>query len=396
MNIEIREIKNAADIERFIRFGERLYKGDPLYVPLLRVDLRNQLRKQLIRHDYEQPVAAFLAIREGKTAGRIWTATYLARPGTATEKLQGAFNFFECVEDQDIANALFSTADAWFSVRGVEYYYGNVNPKDPDDSRGVLIEGFDVAPVTMCVYNKPYYGRLFETAGFGTNEDFVSYRLRLEDIPYERYRGKIDELKERFCFTVDSADSTHVHKEAADIITCMENSIGDDWDQRPPAPEKVYELLESWRRFLDFDYIKIARTRQGEPIGFTMAVPNFNEILARLHGRLGPLALLKLLYYQKRIRTVRAMIQTVTVPYQGKGVINAMYAAYFDLLRKRRVEWVDASTIGMKNFKSRNAIEKLGGKIYKVFRMYDRRLPGDPSSTPESKTDAPKGSECHV
>lgn len=377
MNLEIREVKTIGDIERFIRFGERLYKGDPLFVPPLRIDLRKQLRKQLIKKEYDQPVTAFLAIRGKETVGRIWMATYMARPGTATEKIQGAFNFFESVEDQDVANALFSAADSWFSSHRVNYYYGNVNPKDPDDSRGILIEGFDVAPVTMCVYNKPYYRTLFETAGFGINEDFVSYRLTLDDVPYERYRGKIEELKKRFSFTVDSVDSTQVQKEANDIITCMENSITDDWDQRPPEPEKVYELLDSWRRFLDFDYIKVARTLDGEPIGFTMAVPNFNEILSHLHGRLGPLALLKMLYYQKRIRTVRAMIQTVTVPYQGKGVINAMYAAYFDLLRERRVEWVDASTIGMTNFKSRNAIEKLGGKIYKTFRMYDRHLPPD-------------------
>jgi hypothetical protein len=375
MSVAIHEIGTVADIERFIRFGERLYRGDPLYVPQLRHDLRVTLTGQLLHGRYDQPVAAFLARRDGLVVGRIWTALFLARPGTATEKIQGAFNHFECIDDQEVADALFRKADAWFSEHGVDYYYGNVNPKDPDDSRGILTEGFDVAPVTMCVYNKAYYARLFETAGFGTNEDFVSYRLTLDDIPYERYRGTIENLKERYAFTVDSVDPNDVRKEATDIIRCMENSISDDWDQRPPAPEKVYELLESWRRFLDFDYIKVARTLDGEPIGFTMAVPNFNEILARLHGRLGPLALLKLLYWRKRIKTVRAMIQTVTIPYQGKGVINAMYASYFDLLKQRGIAWVDASTIGMTNHKSRNAIEKLGGRIYKVFRMYDRKLP---------------------
>jgi len=375
MTLTIRNVETKRDLEHFIRFGESLYRGDPLYVPLLRADLRRDLFKQVIRGEYDHPAAAYLVLRDGRIAGRIWLSLFLARPGTATEKFQGAFNYFECADDQEAADALFAAADAWFVSHGVDYYYGNVNPKDPDDSRGVLIDGFDVAPVTMCVYNKRYYKKLFDAAGFGMNEDFVSYRLSLSDVPYERYRNTIDVLKERFRFTVDSVDPGNVAREAKDIITCMENSIGDDWDQRPPAPEKVYELLDSWRRFLDFDYIKVARTLEGEPIGFTMVVPNFNEILARLHGRLGPVGLLKLLYYRKRIRTVRAMIQTVTIPYQGKGVINAMYAAYFDLLKERGIEWVDASTIGMLNFKSRNAIEKLGGSIYKVFRMYDRHVP---------------------
>ncbi|MFA5006909.1 MAG: hypothetical protein WC509_05550 [Candidatus Izemoplasmatales bacterium] len=375
MNVVVRPVGNRSDIRRFIAFPDRLYRGDPLYVPALRSDVRKGLVAQILRNASDQPAAAFLAERDGEVVGRIWLSPFVARPGTSTERLQGAFNMFECVDDQAVADALFEAADAWFSARGIDYYYGNLNPKDPDDSRGVLTDGFDVAPVTMCVYNKPYYRRLFDTAGFGMAEDFVSYRLALDDVPYERYQDTIDAIKKRFRFTVDDVDPRRVDREARDIIACMNNSIADDWDQRPPEPEKVYELLDSWKRFLDFDYIKIARTFEGEPIGFTMAVPNFNEILVRLHGRLGPIGLLKLLYYRKRIRTVRAMIQTVTIPYQGKGVINAMYAAYFDLLKRRGVTWVDASTIGMENHKSRNAIEKLGGRIYKVFRLYDRELP---------------------
>jgi hypothetical protein len=386
MAIILQEVKTRRDINRFIRFSDVLYRGDPLYIPPLRADFRKDLAKQLIEGVYGNPVAAFLALRDGIVCGRIWVTVFLARPGTPTEKRQGAFNFFETIDDQTIADALFAQADAWFSAQGIDYYYGNTNPKDPDDARGVLIEGFDTAAVTMCIYNKPYYQKLFEKAGYGLDEDLYGYRLTLDTVPYERYRDSIAKIQERFRFTVDSVNPHDVDGEARDIIHAMENAIPDDWDMRPPAPEKVYELLESWSRFLDFDYIKIARTLEREPIGFTMVIPNFNDILKHLHGRLGPIGLLKLLYYRKRVKTVRAMIQTVAIPYQGKGVINAMYASYFDLLRKRGITWIDASTIGKLNFKSRNAIEKLGGKLYKIFRVYDRTLPAP--SSPQAKQGA--------
>lgn len=386
MTLTIQKIETKRDINRFIRFSDDLYRGDPLYVPPLRSDVRKELIRQLIDGGYDNPVAAYLALRDGQTVGRIWVGVFLARPGTSIEKRQGAFNFFEAIDDQEVADALFAQADAWFAEQGIDYYYGNTNPKDPDDARGILIEGFDVAPVTMCIYNKPYYRNFFEKAGFGIDEDLYGYRLTLDDVPYERYRESIGKIQDRFRFTVDSVDPQDVDGEARDIIQVMENSISDDWDMRPPAPEKVYELLESWSRFLEFDYIKVARTLEKEPIGFTMVIPNFNDILVHLHGRLGLIGLLKLLYYRKRIKTVRAMIQTVTKPYQGKGVINAMYASYFDLLRDRGITWIDASTIGKLNFKSRNAIEKLGGQLYKVFRVYDRNvsLPPTPSELQES------------
>jgi len=371
--IEIREIKSPLEIENFIRLHELLYDDDPLYVLPIRKEFAKSLTDQLLKGKYKEPVIAYNAYLNGHISGRIWLTVFTARPGTAKEKRQGAFNFFEVVDDVDVFDSLIDASEAWFKSQGMDFYYGNTNPLDPDDARGILIEGFEDQPAVMCVYNKPYYQKLFEDRGFYAHEDLYGYKLTLDDVPYDRYES-VRQLKERFNFEIASADRKHVDRDARDIIEVINNAITDDWDMRAPEPENVYELLNTWKNFLDFDYVKIARTKEGRPIGFGLVIPNFNEALARIKGRWNLFAIMRLLYYKKRIRTTRAMIQMVVKDYQGKGIINAIYQDYFALMRERNVTFVDASTIGSDNFKSRNSIEKLGGKRYKVFRLYGYKL----------------------
>lgn len=371
--IVLRVVDNHNEIASFMRLANDLYQNDPLFVPPLRNEMRTMLVKQLIKKDYVNPVIAYNAYVNGKIAGRIWLTIFMARPGMSTQKRQGSFNFFECIDDTRVSDVLFDATVAWFKDNDVDYFYGNTNPIDPDDSRGVLIEGFEDLAAVMCIYNPPYYQRLFETYGFGIDEDLFGYKLTLDDVPLERYKGAVEAIRNRFKITITSADPKHLDREIRDIVHIINHSITDDWDMRAPEPEKVHDVLEGWKHFLDFDLIKIARTESGEPIGFTMVVPNFNEVLQKMHGRLNPISLMKLFYYKSKVRTMRAMIQMVVQSYQGKGIINAMYYEYFDQLRGK-MDYMDASTIGSDNFKSRNSIEKLGGKRYKVFRVYDYHI----------------------
>jgi GNAT superfamily N-acetyltransferase len=305
----------------------------------------------------------------GRISGRIWLTIFNARPGTPKERRQGAFNFFEAVDDDLVFKALFDAAANWYQSQNIDFYYGNTNPLDPDDARGILIEGFEDAPTVMCIYNPPYYQKHFENNGFRMIEDLYGYKLTLDDIPYDRY-DVIDKIKARFNFEVSSADKKHIDRDARDVIQVINEASADDWDMRAPEPEKVYELLNSWKNFLDFDMIKIARTLDGRPIGFGMMIPNFNEALAKINGKWNPFSIIKLLYYKNKITTTRAMIQMIVPEYQGKGVINAIYQDYFEFLKKEGITFIDASTIASDNLKSRFAIEKLGGTKYKVFRLY--------------------------
>lgn len=372
-DITIRIVDNQKEIENFIHLHEMLYKDDPYYVFPIRKEMKEILHSKLLYKKSVEPCVAFNAYVNGIISARIYLEVFIARPKTPLERRQAAFNYFESIENQEVADAIFIQADKWVISQGLDYYYGNTNPLDPDDQRGVLIEGFNSIPTIMNVYNKKYYKSLFESYGFGTNDDFYAYKLKFDKIPYQRYEI-IEKLKKRYHVNVMNADKKHLEKEVKDVVQIFNESLYEDDDLRVPEGDKLYELLDSWKNFLDFELIKIVRTDEGRPIGFAMVVPDFNQALIHLKGKWNILQILRLLYYKNKITTARGMIQMVVRDYQGKGIINMMYQEYFQQLKQRGYTLIDASTIASKNYRSRQALEKLGGELYKVFRLYDRKL----------------------
>ncbi|XMB71457.1 GNAT family N-acetyltransferase [Mycoplasmatota bacterium WC30] len=372
-DITVRIVDNQKEINNFIHLHEILYKDDPYYVFPIRKEMKNMLHNRLLYKKNIEPCVAFNVYVNDIISARIYLEVFTARPKKPLERRQAAFNYFESIENQEVANTIFTQADNWVRLQGLDYYYGNTNPLDPDDQRGVLIEGFDMIPTIMNVYNKKYYKSLFETYGFGTNDDFYAYKLKFDKVPYQRYEI-IEKLKKRYHVNVMSADKKHLEKEVKDVVQIFDEALYEDDDLRVPEGDKLYELLDSWKNFLDFELIKIVRTDEGRPIGFAMIVPDFNQALIHLKGKWNIFQILKLLYYKNKITRARAMIQMVVRDYQGKGIVNIMYQEYFQILQQRGYTLIDASTIGSKNYKSCQAIEKLGGELYKVFRLYDRKL----------------------
>lgn len=372
-NITIKTVDSQKEVEHFIHLHEILYKNDPYYVFPIRKEMKALLYKKLLYKKNIEPCIAFNVYLNNVISGRIYLEVFTARPKTPLERRQAAFNFFESIEDQDVANAIFSQADKWVKSQGLDYYYGNTNPLDPDDQRGVLIKGFDMIPAIMNVYNKKYYKSLFESYGFGTNDDFYAYKIALDKVPYQRFEV-IEKLKKRYHVNITNADKKNLERDIKDVVQIFDESLYEDDDLRVPEGDRLYELLDSWKNFLDFNLIKIARTDEGRPIGFAMIVPDFNQALIHLKGKWNIVQILKLLYYKNRITIARGMIQMVVRDYQGKGIINMMYQEYFQQLKERGYTLIDASTIGSKNYRSRQAIEKLAGELYKVFRLYDRKL----------------------
>lgn len=372
-NIIIRIVDNKKEVKNFIHLHEILYRNDPYYVFPIRKEMKEILYDRLLYKKSDEPCVAFNVYVNDTISARIYLEVFTARPKTPLERRQAAFNYFESIDDQEVANTIFEQADKWVKSQGLDYYYGNTNPLDPDDQRGVLIEGFDMIPVIMNVYNKKYYKSLFESYGFGINDDFYAYKITFDNIPYQRYEI-ISKLKKRYHVSVMNADKKHLEREVKDVVQIFNESLYEDDDLRVPEGDRLYELLDSWKNFLDFDLIKIVRTDEGRPIGFVMIVPDFNQALIHLKGKWNIFQILRLLYYKNKITRVRGMIQMVVRDYQGKGIVNMMYEEYFQQLKDRGYTIIDASTIAAKNFKSRQAIEKLGGKLYKVFRLYDRKL----------------------
>jgi len=178
--ITVKIVETKGDLKKFIKFPWDVYKGDPYWVPPLIMDRQNILNKKGNPFFEHAEADYFLAYKEGKLVGRIAAIKNDLHNSTHNDKV-GFFGFFECFNDQEVANALFDTAKNWLKERGIDTMRGPMNPSTNDDC-GMLLEGFDDEPRIMMTYNPKYYLTLCDNYGFKKTKDLVAYSLETEKV----------------------------------------------------------------------------------------------------------------------------------------------------------------------------------------------------------------------
>ena len=187
--VAVRLVESAADLRKFIALPYRLHRGDPCWVPTLRMDVRKMLDRQKNPFFTRAEAEYFLARRgqRGEIVGRIAAIHIRARNGFQGDRA-GFFGFFDCVNDQAVADALFEAAAAWLAPRGLDILRGPASFSTNDEC-GLLVDGFDTPPTLMNPHNPRYYVRLVEQAGFRKARDLIQYRLENPEMPERLVRG---------------------------------------------------------------------------------------------------------------------------------------------------------------------------------------------------------------
>jgi len=373
-DVTVRTVETRRERETFIRLPWRLYQGDPNWVPPLLGDMRRTLTEAGNSQFKAGPHALALAWREGpggrpEPVGRLVAGvneTLNRAKGAAT----GYISLFESVQDYEVARALFDWAVGWLRDHGCASVKGPVSPTNGDDFRGLLVMGFDSPPVLMDSYNPPYYVDFFERYGFTKDIDLYAYRYRREAMP-ERYDRVAAYAMRRYGFRCDRLDLKDLDRDIRDIKTVLDLAMPGEWaDLIPPTLEELRELGRTLRPLADPCLSYVARSEAGEPIGFIIGLPNYNEVLARLNGRLFPTGFVKFLWYRRRIRSVRIFVLFVVPEWRKRGVTGAMFWHLWKAAGPRGYEWGEGSTIGETNEEMRRDAERAGGEHYKTYRIY--------------------------
>jgi hypothetical protein len=222
----------------------------------------------------------------------------------------GYFSLFECLNDEDVAGCLFEASAGWLRQHGMGVLKGPVSPAGPheDESKGLLVEGFGRPPVFMTSYNPPYYQRLMEGHGFNKDFDVYAYLLNKDQV-FARDPGKIVEYAaRRYGFRLETVDLTNKEREVRDIKRVLDLAVPAEWaDMIPPSLEEVRAVTERLRQVADPDFVVLARAGD-EPVGFAAGLPDYNQVLLHLNGRLSPLGLLKYFYYRRKITWLRVFV----------------------------------------------------------------------------------------
>lgn len=360
--------KKSRHLKKFINLEFKLYKDDQNWVPPLKGDTKKMLKGKG-NPLFENGDQAFFMVYKGKKpVGRVLVGIDEELNRVRGFK-QGFFSMFECIDDEDACRALLDASCNWLSDKGMERMIGPLSPSNGDDRKGFVVMG-EGQPVLLNAHTKRYYPHLVEKYGFTKNDDHYAYLFNPNDFDIERHRSVIEFVKKKGGFRVDKLNVKDIEKEARDIHRILENSVPEEWDYLvTPSLEAVIDEFKGLLQFYDGHYCYIAR--KGDiPIGFMVALPDYNQVLKHMKGKILPLGWAKFLIYKRRINGARAMVQMVDRNYHNMGVNNAMYFEAYKDWQATKLKFIEASCIDETNVQSRLSVEKAGGKHYRTYRTY--------------------------
>ncbi len=275
-DIKIRVVSNNQDVRTFIRFLWRIYDGNPAWVPPLLVDRRKLMDKKKNPFYKHADVEFYLAERDGTVVGRIAAIINHNHDKEHNEKM-GFWGFFECIDDQDVANALFDAAKKYVKEHGAQYFRGPVNPS-VNDEIGLLIEGFDVSPTLMMTYNPPYYIKLVEQYGFTKIKDLYAYLLDQNEVYTERFIRAHKLVQERQHIVLRNIDMKHFDEELQRVKYIYNSAWSKNWGAIPFTDEEIDALAADLKSILEPELILFAE-KEGKAIGFALSLPDINMAL---------------------------------------------------------------------------------------------------------------------
>lgn len=371
--INVVEIKNKKGLKEFIEFSWEIYKEDVNWVPPLRGDLLKTLLGKDNPLFMNGPHTFFMIYDNNKPLGRLCVGI---NQGLNDKKNQrdGYICLFECINDKNVAFSLFDTAANWLKERGIDCIKGPVSPTNGDDYRGLLVKGFNGAPVLMNSYNPEYYVKFFEEYGFVKHLDLYAYYYDIANVDTSRFTKPVDFAMKRYNFHVEKIDLKNIDEEMKDIKKILDIAMPADWeDLTPPSLDEIKAEGKKLVAMADPDLVFIAR-HGNEPIGFSIALPDYNQVLKKMNGRILPFGFLKFLWYKRRINGGRIFILFVVPEFRKKAVSSAMLFKSLEAGKKKGYLYGEGSTIGEINTSMRRDAEGAGGIHYRTYRLYKKDI----------------------
>ena len=369
--VDVVPVQSHADLKAFINLPWAIYRNDPYWVPLLRRDLKKRLDKSRYPF-FDHAEAEFLiARREGRVVGRIVAIKNDAHIGFHEEQT-GFFGFFESIEDSEVSSALFSHAVQWLRERELGVMRGPVNYSTNDDC-GLLVEGFDSAPMIMMSYNPPYYPDLIEEFGFEKAKDLLAYEITDEVQVPERLERTVQWIKKRKNITIRPLVKKQIHQEIQRVKEIYNAAWEKNWGFIPMTNREIDYMAQELVQIIDPDLLLFAEI-EDEPVAFILALPDFYAALKHANGRLFPFGLLKLLWHSRKIDTARVLAFGIKKKYRQQGIDALMYYEAYKIGVAKGYRRGEMSWILEDNTLMNRGLENMGATLYKRYRIYDYPL----------------------
>ncbi len=375
MSLEIAAVDPSGDLRRFVDVPWRLIDRDthPQWVPPLRRIVRDALDRDGNPFYERAEVQPFLALRDGRVAGRIAAVENRAHNDFHGDRI-GFYGFFECEEDQETADALFDAAAAWLRERGLARMRGPISPSTNHET-GLLVRGFRHRPTILTPWNPPYYPELHEGAGLEGVKDLLGYLFLLErfELP-ERWSALADRARESRSISFRDFDLSRFDREVAVCWEIYNSAWEKNWGFVPMSRAEFEHQAREMKPLLIPDFGFIAEV-DGEAAGFVLILPDFNPIFQRIgNGRLFPFGWLRILLGKRKLRFGRIMALGLKPEYRTRSI----FPLFADEMYRRGMDYgavgAEASWVLEDNDRLNRPLRKLGARAYRQWRLYERPL----------------------
>jgi GNAT superfamily N-acetyltransferase len=376
-SVQVEPVQTRQDLEDFIQFPFELYREDPNWVPPLLSQRRHLLQAKHNPFFEHSDVALWLARRQGRVVGTISSHVDHLHNKVHEEKI-GMFGFFETMNDYAVAEALLSTARDWVRQQGMAALRGPLSFSQNDEC-GLLVDGFDGPPMVMMTYNPGYYIEFLERFGLTKAMNLYAYYGNLvqfggdaANLP-EKLVRVTDKVKARAGITLRFLDMKLFDEELEEAKKVYNKAWEKNWGFVPMTDAEFDKLGADLKQVLDPRLALIAEI-DGEPVGVVVAVPNANQVLKYLNGRLFPIGWIKALWYSRKVNQARLMILGVVEEHRGRGIESLLIFETFKAAIQSGYQGMEMSWILETNDMMNRVVQNLGDAydvhVYRTYRIY--------------------------
>jgi hypothetical protein len=372
MSVAITPVRGARDLRAFVQLPFRLHAGTP-WIPPLKLERYLFLNRKLAAFFKHGEAEYFLARREGHVVGRI-TAQIDHAFNEFHQSRWGNFGFLEFEDDPEVARGLLNVAAGWLRERGCERMVGPMDFQLNDES-GVLFDGFEHAPMIRQPWHPPYYHQRCEAAGLTKAHDLYSYWLDVADrsqvlpiLPQMAERAR-----DKYGIQIRKMSRRRLRRDMDEFAKVYNAAWSGNWGFVPYSKPDLDELARTYQLVYSRDWFMVAEL-EGETIAMAISVPDINQVLKKMKGRLLPFGWWYFLNKNRMMDAVRVGFLGVMPEHQHTGAAALLYMEHYDMAEKTPQKAGEPGFILESNHSMNRALEAMGAKLIKRYRVYERLL----------------------
>lgn len=367
--ITVKKVSSKSDLNEFIKFPWKIYKGDVHWVPPLLMEQKTLLDKQKNPFFKAAEADYFLAYRNGEIIGRIAAVKNDLHLKYHTDD-SGQFGFFECINDQQVANALFDAAKNWMKEKGLKFMKGPANPSS-NDIYGMLIEGFDDSPRLLMPYNPEYYIKLCENYGMKKGKDMFAWKIVNEKLmASEKLKRGQELVRKRYNLKISQLDMKNFQKDLEKFKYVYNKAWAPNWGFVPMTEEQIDAMAKDMKPLAEPSLVLFGEI-DGQLVGAALVMLDYNYIFRTMNGRLLPFNFLKLFTQKKKIKWARILTLGIIPEFQKRGLDAVFYWEIVNRAANIGIRLGEASWVLEDNDMMNRGLELMNGERYKRYRIWE-------------------------